>query len=418
MRISVYSFTLMALALYHGSAQSAEKTVKAGASLNYKYDDNIRVSPTNQITLSGLMLDGYVDAAYATPRFEAAVHLKLGIERYDNISLDSDDSSLEEPKTSDFDNESVDLNSEISYDWERHTLSLYGRYWRDSTLNTQFLDTGLGGFRQIEGASRSTTSTARTGWQWQITDRQLLDSSLQWQTVDYESALYVGYDYLSANSNWSYVLNERLRLQLQPYFSRFENDANVAVKSDTFGLQVGGIWSITEKWQLNALVGSSLVSSEYSGGGFSIFNPETGQIEFVELEDQDSTSFTGDVTLGFDEEYYGFSVNVSSAISPSGDGILRQNSEARLRYYWKPRERLRLDFDARFGSRDTTGDRVDDKRDYAEAGVRVGFQFAKDWWVSARYRYREQDYERNNLGKGDGNLFLGTVSYHLPEEIL
>jgi len=421
MRTSLYAFTLLALALAQGSTQAAETTIKGGTSLNYKYDDNIRVTPTNQITLSGLTLDGYVDAAYATPRFEATAYLKLGIERYDSVDLDTDDPRLEEPETSDFDNESQDFNANISYDWERHTLSLYGRYWRDSTLNTQFQDTGLGGgLRQIEGATRRTTSMARGGWQWQLTERQLLDTTLQWQTVDYESAFYVGYDYNSIVTNWSYLLNERLRLQVQPYFSGFENDADRAVSSDTLGLQVGAIWSITEKWVLNGLVGSALVSTEFGGPGIFDFQKflETGEITFIKLEDQDSTSFIGDVTLSFDEEYYGFSANISSSISPSGDGILRQNNEGRLTYYWKPRERMRLDIDARIGRSDTTGDLIDDQRDFSEAGVRLGYQFRQDWWVSARYRYRTQDYERHGQGEGSGNRVAVSVSYRLPKEIL
>jgi hypothetical protein len=391
--------------------------VKGGSSLNYKYDDNIRVTSINQITLSGITLDGYVDTAYATPRFKATAHLKLGIERYDSVDLDTDDALLEEPKTSDFDNESQDFNTNFSYDWERHSLSLYGSYSRDSTLNTQFQETGLGGLRAIEGATRRTTSMANSAWRWQVSQRQQLETTLQWQTVDYESQLYVGYDYSSIMTNWSYTLSERLSLQIQPYFSRFENDASSPVISDTLGLRVGANWAVSEKWQLNALVGSALVSTERSGG-FFVFNPETGQVEFIELEDDENSSFIGDVTLGFDEEYYGLSMNVSAAVSPSGDGILRQNNEVRLSYYWTPRERIRLDFDASIGLSDTTGDRIDDQRDFSQAGVRVGYQFVESWWLSMRYRYRTQEYERNGLGEGSGSNINVSLSYRLPKEIL
>jgi hypothetical protein len=424
MRSSLYALSLATLAaLQAGLASAGESTVKGGSNLSYKYDDNIRVTPSNQVTLSGVTVDAYVDANYKTPRLEASTYLKFGIERYENVDLDTDNPNLEQPETSDFDNESLDFKADVAYDWEHHTLSLYGRYWEDSTLNTQFQDTGLGGLREIEGATKRTTYIARPAWQWQLTERQLLDTTLQYQTVDYESAFYVDYDYASIVSNWSYVLNERLRLQIQPYFSLYENDADVLqITSDTLGLQFGAIWAVTEKWQLNGLVGSALVNTEFDGPGSQVFDfdyfLETGEVRFTKREDQEDTSFIGDVTLAFDEEVYGFSANASSQILPSGDGILRKNYEARLKYYWKPRERLRLDIDTRISRSDTTGGRVDDARDFAEAGIRLGYQFAEHWWLSARYRYREQDYERNNEGKGDGNTIEASVSYRLPKEIL
>jgi hypothetical protein len=70
------------------------------------------------------------------------------------------------------------------------------------------------------------------------------------------------------------------------------------------------------------------------------------------------------------------------------------------------------------GVTDTTGDQVDNKRTYGEAAIRVGYQFAEDWWFSARYRYREQDYERSPFGSANGNQVTADVSYRLPEEIL
>lgn len=405
------------LALLSLGAHSAETSLKGGSSLNYTYDDNIRVTTNNQITLSGTKLNGYVDAAYSTARFSATSYLKLGIERYDYVDLDTDSEILVQPKTSDFDNESQDLNATLSYGWEHHSLTADVRYARDSTLNTQFEDAGSAGLREIEGASQRTTSTAKTQWRWQLTERQQLDTTFQWQIVDYESAFYTGYDYNSIVSNWNYELNERLSLQVQPYFSKFENDRDIPVASDTLGLQVGAIWDITEKWQLNALAGSARVTNKRSG--FAILpNPVTGLPEVVELKDEENSSFIGDITLGFAEERYGLSANVSASVSPSGDGVLRQNNRAELKYYWTPRERMRLDIDGQLGLSDTTGNRVDDERIFSQLGVRLGYQFIENWWVSARYRYRTQENDRIAQGEGRSSSVRIGVSYRLPKEIL
>ena len=397
---------------------AAETTLKAGAGLNYKYDDNVRVTPINAIELSGAVATGFVKSEYSTERFSLIGDAKVGVERYGDIELDSDDPALAEPKASDFDNESLDLTLDFAYQWELHRVSLEGRYWLDSTLNTQFTDTGLGGLREIEGATERETISIAPAWNWQINQRQELDVQAGWRQVEFESDLYVDYDYSNLVFNWAYFLNERMRLQLQPMFSRYENKANFAVTSDTFGLEGGLIWSVTEKWQLNLLAGSTRVYTEYGGGGFFVVNPDTGLIEFIEIDDQDANGFTGSAALTFDDEYHGFSFNISSRVTPSGDGVLRQTDEARATYYWKPFERIRLDFDARIGQSDTTEERARDARDYSEAAVRFGYQFAQQWWLSARYRYRTQEFERNGLGEGTGNLFNVGISYRLPEEVL
>lgn len=405
---------LAAAILLAGNTWSAETSYIGGAGLNYKFDDNINLSVDNQIALSGWILDGFVKGSYATSRFRASADLKLDFERYNRASVDTDNPLLLDPEPEDFNSDNQDLKADIAYDWEHNSLSLYGRYWRDSTLNTGFLDTGLGQ-REIEGASRRTESTLRPAWNWQINERQTLDASLQGQTVDYESDRYVDYDYATANINWTYILTERMRLQLQPYYSWFKNEANISVKSNTYGLQAGYLWAVSEKWQWDLLAGGSNVYSEYGQGGFVVIDPDTGQIEFI--EDQDSSSYIGNTTLKFTEEKYGFNANIASTISPSGDGILRQNNQGRLSFYWTPRERMRLDADALAGRSSSTDDRIDDDRDYRQAGLRLAYQFLQEWWVSARYRYREQEYDRNDAGAASGNSVFVTVSYRLPKEV-
>jgi hypothetical protein len=393
--------TLGVVLFLAGNTWSAETSYIGGAGLNYKFDDNINLSVDNQIALAGWILDGFVKGSYATSRFKASADLKLDFERYNHASLDSDNPLLLDPEPDDFNSDNQDLKADIAYGWERNSLSLYGRYWRDSTLNTAFLDTGFDQ-RQIEGATRRTESTLRPAWNWQITEKQTLDTSLQGQTVDYESDRYVDYDYATANVNWTYILTERMRLQLQPYYSWFKNEADISVKSNTYGLQAGFLWAVSEKWQWDLLAGGSKIYSEYAQGV---------------IEDQDSSSYIGNTTLSFTEEKYGFNANLSSNISPSGNGILLQRNQGRLSFYWKPLERIRFDIDGLVGRNTSTDDRIDDDRDYRQAGARLAYQFLQEWWISARYRYREQEFDRADAGAARGNSVFVTVSYRLPKEV-
>ena len=115
------------------------------------------------------------------------------------------------------------------------------------------------------------------GWQWQVTQRQTIDTTLGWQRTDFESDRYVNYDFATLRVNWSYLLTERMRLQVQPYYSWFENEANISVQSDTYGVQAGFLWALSEKWQFDVLAGGAQVYTEYGDGGLVTIDPETGQ---------------------------------------------------------------------------------------------------------------------------------------------
>jgi hypothetical protein len=409
---------LCVLFIASGGSWGAETTFSGGASAEYSYDDNIRVAPVNQISLSGLKAKGNVEMGYATQRFSTSADLELGVERYDDVELDSDDPLLGRPKTSDFDSENYDGTLSLGYAFERHKLSITGRKWRDSTLNTQFLDTGLGGIRQIEGASKRDTNIVQTSWQWDLSERQSLNTALSWQEADFESPLYINYEYASAQTTWFYFLSERMRIQAQPMFSRYKNEAEFPIESETVGLEAGVLWIISEKWQLDALVGGSRVTTDYGGAGFFTFDPDTFEFEFTELEDSKDNGFTGRGELKFAEEKYGMSANISSKFSPSGNGYLQKQYDVGLKFYWNPFERLRVNFDVNTGLAESSNRDLENKREFSAAAIRVAYEINKNWWLSARYRFREQDYERSNFGKGNGNSVSASLSYKLPKEIL
>lgn len=399
----------------HGLA--ADMAVSGGVNAGVSYDDNVQVAAINKVSLAGMEAGGFVELQYDTPRLTTDTKLKVGADRYLHADFDSNNPQLKKPKASDFDSESYIFTTDLSYHWERYTLGIYGLNSSESNLNTQFED-GLGGLREIEGASQVDTSILRPYGSWNLTERQRIDVNLHTQFTDYQSDLYVNYDYYSVQSTWYYSLTERLDLQVRPLASRYENAAEFSITSDTYGLETGIVWAVTEKWELNILGGVTAITTDYDPDSYLVFNPVTGQIELIELEQDTSNGFTGDAALTFTEERYGFSAHLDSGFSPSSNGYLQESNSARFTAHWKARERLRVDFDGRVGMTDTTGDQLENKRTYGEAAVRVGWQFAEEWWLSARYRYREQDYERNPSGSANGNQITADVSYRLPKEVL
>lgn len=396
---------------------SAETSIAGGAGLSYRWDDNINVSPTNEISLDGYLVDLSLAGNYSTERMRIVADMKLDIERYRDSSIDSDDPRVEDPDPEVYDSEGGRLGATFEYDWERHSVSLVGGYSQDTTRNTQFTDTGLGQPAAALGDSVREKFDISTGWNWKFTERQALNTTLSATRVDYDTERFVDYDRSSINFAWSYLWSERLRLQASSYFSHFDNDADIAVESDNIGLQAGFIWEMAEKWQVDVLLGQSWVETEYGQDGLVIIDPETGELEIVRIEDEDSQSTIGSLSVAYREQTYSLIAKVTASVSPSGSGVLREDNKARLTFNWEPIERLRLDIDGLVGQSSTSDARIDSGRDYSEIGLRLGYQFAPEWWLSGRYRHRIQDYEGNKAGKGRGNSLFVTVSYRLPKEI-
>ncbi len=414
-RQPVFLALIAALAASHAIA--AETSIESTVGLQFEFDDNIRVTPKNRIELSGWVPRAGVTGTWATRRFRAESTLNLSSEIYDHTSTTYLAPGLAEPEAEDFNSDNQDLSANLAYDWERHTLSLFGQYRRDSTLNTQFLDTGLGGLGEIEGASRVEDLAFRPEWDWQITQRQELVTTLQWLDKDYDSEFYSDYQYSSANIAWSYLLNERLHIQVVPRYSFYESRTRNSVESTTYGLEAGALWAYTEKLYLNVLLGATEVSTEVDGGYYT-FDFENFQIVFVEYEKQTSNGFTGNITVDYEEESYNLKFDVFSRYSPSADGGLREDTQARITWKWNPMQRMRINIDTRYGWSKDANSLTDREREYGEVGFRVGYQFARNWWASLRYRFRTQEYKAQDAGAGESNRVVASVSYQLPTDIL
>lgn len=427
-------------------SHSAELSYTAGADLRYKYDDNIRLTADDKVSLQGWIASGFWKGKYKTDRLEANADLGLEFERYTNTSLSSDNPFLAEPEAKDFNSDNQDLKGDITYKWERHDLALEGRYWRDSTLNTEFADTGttvvvdgtLGIERTVEGASRREEKFIRPVWTWQATERQRLQTSFVAQNVGYESERFTDYQYRTFTVNWSYALSERWYIQAEPYWSHFKNDGiaindvfiqqpgggivfgngQQKVQNDTFGLRGGFYWDINETMTLNALLGGARVKTENEGLApeFVVVLPPAVTVFAPVKGEATNNAFIGNITYDWEMERFGLDVSLDSNVQPSGDGILRTVSQGKFNVFWNLTDRQKFEVQTLLGYNRSTDDRIEDGRVYRELALYYGYRFARDWSVQLKYRYREQ--KRENSAKGRGNAAFISIKYKLPQEVL
>lgn len=451
-------------------ASAGESTHSAGADLSYTYNENIRLTADNIISLQGFIASGFWKTGYKTERLDANIDLDVEFERYSNSTFKTDDPFLIAPEADAFNSDNQDLKGDVAYRWERHTLSVSGRYWRDSTLNTEFTDTGdsltvgdVTSFtRQIEGASRRVEATLRPVWNWQISERQWLRTSIDVQNTNYESERFSDYHFRRLGVNWSYMFSENFYFQLEPYYASFtqlkgsliypdsrttsqrnvpifgflipvEQEQTVAlagqptnIAQDTVGFKAGFKWAIAENLQWDFLGGAARVRSRFdeealvgqSLAGSLLYPLPDGlvlavrkyNLEYENTRDNPtSTTFVGNTNLSYSRERWGLNATLDSNVQPSGDGILRTVTQAGITAYIELTEHQQIKFNTLLGYNQSSDDRIDDGRLYREFGVEYNYRFLQDWYVGANYRYREQ--KLKEVDKGKGNRLLLTLTY-------
>ncbi|MEH6584465.1 MAG: hypothetical protein V7754_21205, partial [Halioglobus sp.] len=125
------SLALMAsLALAPAGAWANEYSFEYGVEAGYEYNDNVRMAPVDELSISGGRVSIPATLASRSERMEASLDGELIFSRFDEDSYDSDDQ---------------DLEGKFKYLFERGELEANAGYRRDSTRTSEFLDTGVVG---------------------------------------------------------------------------------------------------------------------------------------------------------------------------------------------------------------------------------------------------------------------------------
>jgi len=220
-QIQVLSFLAAALLILsttniRASEYAFEYNVEGG----YEYNDNIGLRAEDEVDVSGGVITLPATLTVRDERLESSLMGALTSAKYDDSDFDSDDQ---------------DLQGKTEYQLERGQVSGYAGYKRDSTRTSEFLDTGIVGFR----ATRVETAAAGASADYLVTEKNGFVIGADYSNLDYDSPLLRDYDYVSGYLGWQHQWTENTRLRLQGIADRYENDADVKVTSDSLGAQAG-----------------------------------------------------------------------------------------------------------------------------------------------------------------------------------
>jgi hypothetical protein len=366
--LALACYTLVPANSSHASEYSLEYSVEAG----YEYNDNVGFSSDDEIDVSGGLITFPVTLTRRTERLETALSGEATSTKYDDSDFDSDDQ---------------DLNLRSSYQLERGGLNGYAGYKRDSTRTSEFLDTGVVGLR----ATRVERASAGASGDYMFTEKNGILLGADYSDVEYDSPIYSDYDYVSGNFGWRHQWREQTSLILQGTASRYENDGETEVTSDTLGVQAGFETQVSEALKASLLMGWAGVETDYSSNSTQL------------SQSNDSNDvFQMNGKLRYRQERYDLSAEVRSGTRPSGDGTLNEDHQVNLKYGYSVTERSNLDLTLIVGTTESLESDTNRERDYARARVRLDYRLTESWYVAGTYMFSYQDRNRED-GSADSN---------------
>ena len=390
---------IAAALLSTAGAQAVEYSLDSALQVTAQHDDNIRLSVDNQESVYGHSINPSAKAQVRAENWQMAADLELRFSEFSDEGYDSDDQYLT-------------LNGESR--GEQYTAGFTGKVTHDTTRTSETGDSG-----RVSNDRRKLYSISPY-WQYFVTPNQLVAINGSAQKVDYEDENYTGYEYYSGSAQWTYLYNERLRLNANINTTQYQSDGltndyilglfvdsnfiplrqeQQAYFTDTKGVgyQIGFQYQLTEALSFDGMWGKR--DSETS---YKIVDPSgvcnTGLIGGVcGLEDNDAKTDQKNISATWDREYNKFTASYSLDTSPSSDGYVLEQETYRLKWDYRLFERGKVSLDTTYGENEALGGSslqnrsLSSERDYWNATLRYSHQVLEHWYVNASVRYRYQD---------------------------
>jgi hypothetical protein len=368
------------------STWATEYSLEHQVTSGYQFNDNVRLSNADEINISGGSVSLPATLAMRTERLHASLSGELASAKYNESRYDSSYQNVK---------------ANAIYGFERGELSGYSGYKRDSTMSSEFLDTGIVGLTALR---QDSASAGASGFH-MFTEKNGLSAGASYSDIDYTSTRLQNYEYTTAYAGWLHQWSERTQLRLQAYGNRYENGNIITVESDSLGVQAGFDSQFSERLSVSLLAGLINVDTDYST-----------DLALATPGDENTNTYLIEGSLDYRLERHEFFANVNSSTSPSGNGYLLKNDQMELKYRYRASERTRFDLELLEGRNGSVGSRINNNRDYARLKLSLNYRFSSIWYIAGSYARSDQNSERAD-SKADSNAVYASLVYQ-PEKYL
>ena len=186
-------------------------------------------------------------------------------------------------------------------------------------------------------------------------------------------------------------------MQLRGTASRYENDANLQVTSDSLGLQVGFSSVLTEQLDISFLGGWTNFTTNYSS--------KTGA---QTPSDSNGGGYVVNGVLNYRTQRYTLLTRVSRRSTPSSNGYLLISNTLELAYEYAISERTEFSLEMQGGDSNALDERINNDRIFGQAEFSLSYRLSSFWAIGGSYRLRYQDKESQ-----DDAVYSNTVYFNV-----
>lgn len=383
-------------------ANADEWKITAGMDQGIEYDDNIGLR-ADATPAFGYLLKPSFGANWNTAVMGIGITGRSDIRRYDDERWDC---------------ENFSLGADQHYQQRRHVFSISGDYSQSCSYSQQIADTGI-----LVPNNQTENLNFAPSWNWQWTQRDQLTLSPSYSQTSYS---IVGSDNDVAtsanfrnNETYSIDLSEQHRWTRRINFTaglfyshtQFSHAGGTSGQS-VYGFQVGGQYAISRAWSINA------------GGGLRwVEIPTAGGITNGEANDAPQLAEIGNLALNYKGQRMDYSLSYSRSVNPSAFGQMLEYSSLNMEYAYQITRELSFNLDGSLSENQSIGQsqfQTAQNRRYFSASAGLVWKFAREWQLSASYRYRRQEYpdmdgaQANNTlaGMQDSNAIMLHLNYN------
>ncbi len=377
--------------LVPGSAVADRWQIRPNATLQERYDDNVRFVRENAEAGFSTRADATLRATRSTENSNTGIYLGLGGTRF--------------PDYSDLDNTRGFAGLDLGYRLERQRFSLEARFESQSTIDSEVATTGL-----VQVNRQQNSWEVNPAWTYQLSPRSTLEIDAGYLDVTYDDPQsplfrdYTDYRLGTLGLGGTYRATERLDLLSRIDYGRYEAKV-IDNKYDNLGVLLGATYAVSERSSLTAEVG--LRRTEQTRGG-----PDG--LELTESSSGPSYRLSYQQEL---EAGGGLTLEARRQLLPSGSGQVLDTTGllATLDYPLGARWQLGLDAEA-YRNRRPDGRQGLQNRDYASVAPSLGYRIDEYWRLSAGYRFRWQERESVS-GDAVSNAVFLTLNWSRPWDL-
>lgn len=356
-RSALLAWAVISACLLSANASAYDWKNRYGANLTLGYNDNFRLSESNEIETSSSNLGVFTDITGNTEISSLQLAIRANGDSYSESEIEN--------------STSYNVLLATSRRGERLTGSLNISADSASTTETELLDTGV----TVDGTRDTLSVSPRLSYQ--FNERNNASVSLNARDVSYDTVSLTEYTDNSLQLTWSHRLDEASDISLSLRTSEYDPEEGDRI--DTDSINAAYAWRTSEAMTYELSVGYTDVDRPG--------NPEAGSV------------------YGFDARYQRderntFGLNVTNSYQPSGEGDVREQDQLGLQWNHGLSERSQLNL---------VVDAIStEDRDFISFLFGGNHQYSREVNLAANIRYRQQD---SNSNDADSLSLLVSLSY-------